>query len=260
MATDEVREFRPHSVLETATSDVLDVEPIERVDVTYVTYKRIRTMIMVGQLAPDSKVDLDVLADLLKVGRSTVANALKRLRLEDLVYIVPRQGTFVKAFSEEELRELYEVRTCIEVWAAEKGVANTTEDAAREIHRLLDEFVPLLNSPDAVGHAEFAIKNRDFHTFLVSLARNEKLLDIYKGLNIDVLGHRIYNFREFLRPKGDGPTEDTVRPRRAEHDEHSSIASAYVSGDSAAAVDAIQVHLRNSLNDYFRVVDLLRRS
>lgn len=237
-------------------SSVSNVKPIERVDVSEAAYRRIRKMIMVGQLPPDGKIDLEVLAELLNVGRSTVANALKRLNLEDLVYIVPRQGTFVKAFSVGELEELYDVRMCLEVWATRDGVANVTDEAAAEIRELLDAFVPLLDSPEEIDPAEFAIKNRDFHTFLVSLAKNKKVLEIYERLNIDVLGHRIYNIRGFLRSKGETRIEEALRPRRVEHTEHEAIATAYLSGDPVSAADAIRAHLANSLRNHFRVVTL----
>ena len=241
-------------------SRVPNVVPIERIDISQIVYERIREMIMVGDLAPDSKIDLDHLAESFQVSRTTVSNALQRLNLEDLVYIVPRRGTFVKHFSPEQVRELYEVRLCLELWAAREIAASITDEEVAKMRQLLEGFIPLFDSKERADLAAFAIKNRDFHTYPISLAKNNKMLDIYKSLNVDVLGYRIYHVRETRHSVDGVHIQEVLRPARADHEEHEAIVRGYEARDLSQVEDAITTHLNRSLENYIKVSKALHRS
>ncbi len=236
------------------------IEPIERIDISDAVYQRIREMILLGDLAPDSKIDLDYLADSFQVSRTTVANALQRLNLEELAYIVPRRGTFVRRFNPEQVKEFYEVRLCLELWAARKSVTSVDDQQVAKMYHILDEFVPLFDSKERSDLAAFAIRNRDFHTYLVSLAENRKMLDLYQGLHVDVLGYRIYHIRE-TRHSVDGlPIHEVLRPAKADHEEHEAIVRGYEDRDLAQVEEAITAHLDRSLENYIKVSEALQRS
>jgi len=236
------------------------IEPIERIDISDAVYQRVREMILLGDLAPDSKIDLDFLADSFQVSRTTVANALQRLNLEELVYIVPRRGTFVRRFDPDQVKEFYEVRLCLEIWAARKSVTSTTDDQLARMRQILDEFVPLFDSQKRSDLAAFAIKNRDFHTYLVSLGKNGKMLDLYESLHVDVLGYRIYHIRETRRSVDGQPIHEVLRPAKSDHEEHVAIVKGYEARDVAQVENAITTHLDRSLANYVKVSRSLRRS
>jgi DNA-binding GntR family transcriptional regulator len=235
------------------------IEPIERVEISDAVYQRIREMILLGDLAPDSKIDLDHLADSFQVSRTTVANALQRLELEELVYIVPRRGTFVRRFNTEQVKEFYEARLCLELWAASKSVAEVTDAQIAKMKQLLAAFVPLFESKQRSDLAAFASKNRDFHTYLISLAQNQKMLDIYKSLHVDVLGYRIYHIRETRHTVDGISIQEVLRPARADHEEHEAIVRGYDARDLCLVENAIKTHLDRSLENYIKVYESLRR-
>jgi DNA-binding GntR family transcriptional regulator len=236
------------------------IEPIQRVDISDAVYQRIREMILLGDLAPDNKIDLDHLAASFQVSRTTVANALQRLELEELVTIVPRRGTFVKRFGPDQVKEFYEVRLCLEIWAARKSVVDVSDEQTIRMRQILDEFLPLFDSKKRSDLAAFACKNRDFHTYLVSLGNNRKMLDMYEGLQVDVLGYRIYHIRE-TRHSVDGlPIQEVLRPAKADHEEHESIVLGYEARDLAQVEEAIRTHLDRSLGNYIKVSEALQRS
>jgi DNA-binding GntR family transcriptional regulator len=96
---------------------------------------------------------------------------------------------------------------------------------------LLLGFQPLFDGHERKDMVSFASQNRDFHTYLVGLAHNNRLLSIYQSLNIDVLGSTVYRQADAIRPAG------TV------YAEHEAIVLAYEARDSAAAEAAISAHL-----------------
>ncbi len=140
------------------------IEPIDRIEVFEVVYKRIREMIMLGDLVPGSKIDLDYLSNSLQVSRTTVANAFQRLNLEGLVYVKPRRGTFVARFKSQDVRDFYELRLCFELWAAQKVTARITDEHLAEMHRLQEKVFLETTGKDRSHMAAFAQKNLDFHT------------------------------------------------------------------------------------------------
>lgn len=235
------------------------IEPIERVEISDAVYQRIREMILLGDLSPGSKIDLDYLADSFQVSRTTVANALQRLDLEELVYIVPRRGTFVRRFNTDQVKEFYEVRLCLELWAARRSVADVIDEQITRMKQLLDAFVPLFDTGRRSDLAAFASKNRDFHTYLISLAQNQKMLDIYESLHVDVLGYRIYHIRETRHTVDGIPIQEVLRPARADHEEHEAIVRGYETRDLCIVENAIKTHLDRSLENYIKVHEALRR-
>lgn len=208
-----------------------DIAPIHRVDISELTYERIRELILRGDLEPASKIDVDYLADSLQVSRTTVANALQRLALEELISIIPRRGTFVQRFTRRDLREMYDIRLCLELWTARQSVESASDQEVSGLRDLLLGFQPLFSGDERKDLVVFASQNRDFHTYLVGLAHNSRLLSIYQSLNIDVLGSRIYR------------QADAVRPARTVYSEHEAIVLSYEARDRAAAEAAITTHL-----------------
>lgn len=236
-----------------------ELEPIERVDISEATYTRIREMIVLGHLVPGSKIDLDFLADSLQIGRTTVANALQDLQLEDLVHIVPRRGTFVSRFTSQQVREVYEMRMCLELWAARKAAASITDEEIAELNRLVEEFVPFFEDVEHPGCAAFARKNRDFHTYLVGLCHNDKMLSIYQSLPIDVLGYRVSHIRETSGLVGESASLEPLGPAEEDHREHKIIVQVFEARDPSQAEDAIRAHLERAMKHHLYVLAVLGR-
>jgi len=215
-----------------------EIAPIRRADISEITYERIRELILRGNLEPGSKIDVDYLANSLQVSRTTVANALQRLALEELAFIVPRRGTFVQRFTVRDLRELYDVRLCLELWAARLSVESASEQEVSGLRDLLLGFQPLFEGQERKDMVSFASQNRDFHTYLVGLAHNSRLLSIYQSLNIDVLGSTVYR------------QADALRPARTVFAEHEAIVLAYEARDRAAAEATISAHLTTARDSH----------
>lgn len=234
----------------------ISVAPIERVDVSEAAYTRVRDMIVVGDLPPGIKIDLDLLAGSLQVGRTTVANALQRLHLEELVEIVPRRGTFVSRFTLKQVSDLYEMRLCLELYATQKAADGLSDGQLLRLHHLLDAFTPYFGARDLAGYAAFARCNRDFHTYLVSLADNDRMLAVYNRLHVDVLGYRVFHIRATAQLAGIRAPAP-LRPPEEDHREHAEIVAAFEARDPTRAAVAIRDHLESALEHSVTVFSLL---
>ena len=139
-------------------------------------YELLKGWILGGKLKPGEKIIELSLAKQLNVSRAPLREALLALSQQGFITIKPHQGSFVTELSGQDIREIFEVREVLEIYAAKK---------AR--HKLTPANIALLKG--ALGELEAAARNRDvlqfaeadfnFHRALWSLAGNthlEKLL------------------------------------------------------------------------------------
>jgi DNA-binding GntR family transcriptional regulator len=76
----------------------------------------------------------------LRIGRTPVREALRRLALERLVEVYPRRGMFVTTVDVRDLARLCEVRAVLEPEAARLAAERATRSDLGEIHALLAEL------------------------------------------------------------------------------------------------------------------------
>lgn len=225
-----------------ATTDLqpgAQFEPLGYADLTDRIYALLREKIFSRSLKPGEILKVGTLADQLQVSRTPVYQALLRLSGENLVTIEPRRTTYVKALSARDVAETYDIRLALELMAAERGVKNFRIEDAIPARSILEQYRRLFETPDfesrrAAGrlanYPQFETLNHQFHCFLIGLAGNAKLLELYKSLNIDVINVRVFYF---------------VPPRhpRDVHPEHERILFAYEAHDLDFVKQALTQHL-----------------
>ena len=110
-------------------------------------YCRLRDMILMGQLAPNTSLQERRLAEALNISRTPIREALSRLESEGL--IIRQAGRFpvVREWTVQEYIEILNVRRLLEMEAAGLAAAGrvTREEATRvrtAIHELMDASAP----------------------------------------------------------------------------------------------------------------------
>ncbi|MGE2713144.1 FadR/GntR family transcriptional regulator [Mycolicibacterium litorale] len=122
----------------------------------------------------------------LGVGRNTVREAVRALAHGGILEVRQGDGTYVRATSEvsgalrrlcgAELREVLEVRRCLEVEGARLAAAARTEDDLAEIRDLLERRDALED------HDEFVLADAKLHFAVVRASHNTVLTELYRGL------------------------------------------------------------------------------
>ncbi len=134
-------------------------------------YRAIKEQILSGRLLPGAAISEAERAELLRISRSPVREALQLLAAEGLVEIVPRRGTFVARLSARDVRESFEFREAVEAACARLAAGRRT---AAELARMAETLAQSGSEPDdyEVGAA--------FHALVVDAARNRYLQEVFE--------------------------------------------------------------------------------
>jgi len=149
-------------------------------------YELLKGWILGGKLKPGEKIIELSLAKQLNVSRAPLREALLALSQQGFITIKPHQGSFVTELSGQDIREIFEVREVLEIYAAKKVR-----------HQLTPANIALLKG--ALGELEAAAENRDvlqfaeadfnFHRALWSLAGNSHLEKLLTDISTRFFGY-----------------------------------------------------------------------
>jgi DNA-binding GntR family transcriptional regulator len=103
-------------------------------------YEELRDRIVTLRLAPGTVLREDALMQEMKIGRTPLREAVKRLALENLVAVQPRRGTFVTAVEASDIVNISEVRAELESYAAELAALRMNDGALAAAAELLQEI------------------------------------------------------------------------------------------------------------------------
>jgi DNA-binding GntR family transcriptional regulator len=117
--------------------------PVEAASVRLVAeraYEELRDRIVTLRLAPGTVLREETLMQEMKIGRTPLREAVKRLALENLVAVQPRRGTFVTAVEASDIVNISEVRAELESYAAELAALRMKDGARAAAEKLLQEI------------------------------------------------------------------------------------------------------------------------
>jgi DNA-binding GntR family transcriptional regulator len=216
-------------------------QPLDHIDLTERTYRVLKEKILRGELKPGAQISAPEVALALRVSRTPVTDALKRLAGEGLVEILPRQGTFVTELTARDIAEIFGMRQMIEMYAAEivlnAGAAAQFLEAARAPIAAMEQAI---DGEQFRDYEAFTSNDREFHTALVTLTGNSRLIRAYNHLHVHTHGARVHYL--------DG--DDAQRAQR----EHQAILQAFERGSVSEAKEALRVHISSVQT---RILELL---
>jgi DNA-binding GntR family transcriptional regulator len=137
----------------------------------------VRRLILSGELAPGSSLTETMLASMFGVARPTIRSALQELVARNLAQRTSGRSLVVPALTEADVRDLFLVRTPLELEAVRVIVESGASLAGPS--RLLERMDAL---PPSAGWAERVEIHTEFHIALVELAGSPRLNRIYPAL------------------------------------------------------------------------------
>lgn len=144
-----------------------------------VVFDVLRNAIASGTLSPGERLMENQLAEQLRVSRTPVREAIRKLEQEGFVVMVPRRGTYVADISIRDINEIFEIRTALEVLAAGLAAERMTEENLEQLERLLVEIGQLIDSGDTQELVEADCR---FHDILYNSTHNRTLANIINNL------------------------------------------------------------------------------
>ena len=139
----------------------------------------LRDEIFNGKILPGDRLVEGKISERLGVSRIPVREALHTLASEGIVIIEPRKGAVVARFSEEQIRELIEVRATLEALNARLAAERHDLQQIALLQSILDEGTKLTEKDNLQRISEL---NKSFHDALGEIGANSILREIMKSL------------------------------------------------------------------------------
>lgn len=207
-------------------------------------FHSIRENILAGKYKNNEELKENSLAAELGVSRTPVREALRQLELEGLVRIIPNRGAFVEGFTQQDIQDIYEIRSRLEGLCAKKASLHITEDqlANLEENVYLTEF-----HADKGNYAQVLELDNRFHEIL------------YEASNSKILKHELSAFHHYVERVRKITLSMPERVIKS-NEEHKKIVEALRAHDAKLAEKLATSHIRNTVKnmDHFGWENLLK--
>ncbi|MET3811319.1 GntR family transcriptional regulator [Arthrobacter sp. UYEF3] len=143
-------------------------------------YQLVLEGIVTGNYAQGTRLRERELSELHSVSRIPVREAIQRLEQDGFVETSPRRGAAVRRLTLTDVNELFDVRLCLETFAARTAAVRVAEgqNGAR-LQELVDETRRTI---DEGPEAKVASLSAEFHAEIVRLTGNRLLVESVKPL------------------------------------------------------------------------------
>jgi DNA-binding GntR family transcriptional regulator len=139
----------------------------------------ITAAIVERRLMPGTKLAEQQIADLFKVSRTLVRQALNQLSRDRLVTLEPARGAFVAQPSVDEARQVFEVRRMVEQQMARQLCARITDAQVAELRAHIATEGQAIARVDVAGRTRLLA---DFHVVMARMLGNEVLAQLLADL------------------------------------------------------------------------------
>ncbi len=195
-------------------------------------FSELQRDILQGRMKPGEKLTEQRICSEYKVSRTPVREALKQLEMEGLIETIPNRGAFVVGFSEQDIRDIYELRKIYEMQAVRWAIERITDD---EFDALEETF----------EFMEFYTMKKDLEKMLNINTGFHQL--IYTGAHNRLLEHMLSSYQVYLKLSANPKIYDSDTYLSDVFEEHKAIFDAFKNKDSEAGVRAMEIHMDNSM-------------
>jgi DNA-binding GntR family transcriptional regulator len=202
-------------------------------------YAMVRSLILSGAIAPGEAIDEKAIAAQLKVSRTPVREALKKLSDEHLVDIVAQSGTRATSIDAKEIRQAFLIRRALEAESASLAAPRMTQEHADNLSEILRQHARAIeqqNYATAISHDD------RFHRYLTEMSDLPLL-----WRSIEVSKAQLDRCRHLMLPRR-GEAETTL-----EH--HRRIIRALNLNNPDAAREAMKAHLDAAFETTIRAME-----
>ncbi|WP_371380489.1 GntR family transcriptional regulator [Sporomusa aerivorans] len=190
-------------------------------------YDYIRDMSIDFAIRPGKQINEVDVADILKISRVPVREALNRLVVGGFAYFDPGKGFFCRKFSETEMRELYSVRFDLELGAVRQVCQEGTDN---DISSILSDWEKIEDTYTSVSQEKLIQLDELFHMRIVALSGNSERIAFLQN---------VYERIRFVRKIN--IETDSVRETLVHA--HLNLAQAILKHDEALATKLLEDHL-----------------
>jgi DNA-binding GntR family transcriptional regulator len=206
-------------------------------------YRHIRKKLLDGSVTPGARLSYGTIGKEIGISATPVREAVGQLASEGFVELVPQLGAVVRELTRDEAIELYELREALESYAAARAAERIGDCQLSELRENLEQSRVLTEEVRKSGKTKagkaiakkFHALDLSFHMTIIEASRNRRMLKVVGDSHIltRIFQADRHSFSQKILD--------------ATLSEHCAIESAVRKGDGSAAREAMQRHIRNSL-------------
>ncbi len=199
-------------------------------------YEGIKEKIINLTLRPNEQLVEQRLAEQLGISKSPIREAIQRLEREGLVYSLPFKGGFVSAVSEEDIREIFQLREALERFCVRNACLVFSGEDLKRIEKIISKSEKALQREDIRGAYLIDIQ---LHDLLMKSSKNARIIQTYANLRDHL--DRYWHIASLI----------SGRVAKS-HQEHLTIIKAIAEKDEAQAEKRISEHLHSVLEEFIQ--------
>lgn len=195
-------------------------------------YEAIFRQLMALKIAPGARISVDGLVRELNVSQTPIREALSRLEAEGLVQKTHLIGySAAPQITKRDFNELYELRLCLEPFAAKAATLNLDADVLVALKEAATQMMMRDGGDERIRYSSFARLDAVFHDKILETAGNQLIRE--------TLWHQHTHFHIFRLMFHARVTDEAL-------DEHANIMAAFEARDPGAAENAMRIHIERS--------------
>ena len=113
-----------------------------------VAYEVLKHAIITGEIPAGERIVETEYADRLHISRTPLREALRKLERDGLVEYVMRRGVVVRAFTLDDVEEIYTIRNALEMLTLPAIIAKATADDLADLRAQLSEMDAMVAAGD----------------------------------------------------------------------------------------------------------------
>ena len=198
-----------------------------------IAYEVLKKAIITGEIPAGERIVETDYADRLHISRTPLREALRKLERDGLVEYVMRRGVVVRAFTIEDVREIYTIRNALEMLTLPSIIENATPEDIASLREKLAEMDKLQEKDDVEGLSPLA---REFHWQLTYISQQKRILRVIEGQD------------EYIRRFSAMAIRQEDR-RVSAHQEHHLLVDYVEAGDLEKFTELTRKHIERSMEN-----------
>lgn len=194
-------------------------------DLSTKAYKKLKEMIISGQLKPGERLNQVKLAEQLGISRTPLLQAMNRLTSEQLTETIPRRGTRVRKFSNDDLLSIFEIRGRLEPYTCELAAKAITDEKIELLKENIEKMEESINNED---ESLFKTLDNEFHNIIINSTNSTFISEILE--KYVPLMHAV----------------NLLKPMEKSIQDHKNIIEALIEGDTLSASQLMHYHIYGS--------------
>jgi DNA-binding GntR family transcriptional regulator len=195
-----------------------------------IAYEVLKKAIITGEIPAGERIVETDYADRLHISRTPLREALRKLERDGLVEYVIRRGVVVRAFTPEDVEQIYTIRNCLELLTLPDIIEKATPEDIAHLREMLTKMDELNEKNDVEALSPIA---RDFHTAITAISGKNRILRVIEGQD------------EYIRRFSAMAIRQENR-RSTAHEEHHKLVDYVEARDLARFTELMQHHIDRS--------------